>query len=60
MSLSADVFSFGMLLYEIFTHKLPFFDAKTDVVVSSKIMSGEVRIVSLPMHAVQFTLCIIC
>ena len=45
VSQSSDVFSYGMLLYEILTGVLPFADAKTDVVVSSKIMNGEVRIV---------------
>ena len=45
VSLSSDVFSYAMLLYEIFTGKLPFADDKNDVVVSNKIMSGEVRIV---------------
>ena len=43
MSLSSDVFSYGMLLYEIFAYKLPFPDAKTDAEVISKIMKGEVR-----------------
>ena len=43
VSQSSDIFSYGMLLYEILTGELPFADAKTDVVVSSKIMSGEVR-----------------
>ena len=57
VSLSADVFSYGMLLYEIFTHKLPFADTITDLVVSSKIMSGEVR--TAPTHAVKCTFCII-
>jgi serine/threonine protein kinase len=44
VSLSSDVFSYGMLLYEILTGELPFTDAKTDVMVSSQILSGEVRI----------------
>ena len=43
VSLSCDVFSYGMLLYEILTGELPFADAKSDVFVGSKIMSGEVR-----------------
>ena len=41
-SLSSNVFSYGMLLYEILTGELPFADAKNDVMISSKIMSGEV------------------
>ena len=56
MSLSADVFSYGMLLYEIFTCKLPFSDAKSDLVVSGKIMRGEVR--TKPTHVVKITICI--
>ena len=43
MSLSSDVFSYGMLLYEILVGRLPFADAKTDVMVISKVLSGEVR-----------------
>ena len=43
MSLSSDVFSYGMLLYEIFACKLPFADAKTDPEVISKITNEEVR-----------------
>lgn len=47
VSLSCDVFSYGMILYEIFAGKLPFHDVKTHSVVSSKIMSGEVRMAIL-------------
>ena len=47
VSLSSDVFSYGMLLYEIFDGRLPFADAKTDVMVSSRIISGEVRMAIL-------------
>ena len=43
VSLSSDVFSYGMLLYEIFARKLPFSDAKLDAEVFSKIMNGKVR-----------------
>ena len=43
MSLSSDVFSYGTLLYEIFSGKLPFVDDQTDIAVASKIMKGEVR-----------------
>ena len=46
VSLSSDVFNYGMLLYEIFVGKLPFHEAKTDTAVISKITSGEVRIES--------------
>ena len=51
MSLSADVFSYGMLLYEMLACKLPFDDAKSDLVVSGKIMRGEVR--TVPTHKVK-------
>ena len=50
VSLSSDVFSYGMLLYEILTGELPFADAKSDVLVGSKIMSGEVRMVMYFLH----------
>ena len=50
MSLSSDVFSYGMLLYEILTGELPYADAKTDVLIGSKIMSGEVRLVLYFLH----------
>ena len=50
VSLSSDVFSYGMLLYEILTGELPFADAKSDVLVGSKIMSGEVRMVVYFLH----------
>ena len=50
VSLSSDVFSYGMLFYEILTCKLPFPDAKTDVVVGCKVMRGEVRMTTLSAH----------
>ena len=56
MSLSADVFSYGMLLYEIFACKLQFADVKSDPVVSGKIMKGEVR--TVPTHVVKIMVCI--
>ena len=43
MSLSCDVFSYGMLLYEIFVWKLPFADTKTDPEVITKIVNDEVK-----------------
>ena len=43
VSLSSDVFSYGMLLYEIFACKLPFADDTSDLKVSNMIMDGEVR-----------------
>ena len=43
MSLSSDVFSYGMLLYEIFSGKLPFADDKMDAAVISNIIKGKVR-----------------
>ena len=42
VSLSSDVFSYGMLLYEIFSGKLPFANTETDAEVISKIKSKEV------------------
>ena len=43
VSFSSDVFSYGMLLYEILACKRPFANTKTDAEVISKIKSKEVR-----------------
>ena len=41
MSLACDVFSYGMVLLEILTHRLPFAEI-TELQVAGKIMNGEV------------------
>ena len=50
VSLSSDVFSYGMLLYEIFTGNLPFADTISDIMVTGKIVNGEVRMTVLSAH----------
>ena len=50
VSLSCDVFSYGMLLYEIFAHQLPFTNVKSDVEVAGLIMKGEVRLLQILAH----------
>lgn len=36
-----DVFSYGMIMYEIFTHRIPFYDIYEDMEVVSRIRDGE-------------------
>lgn len=36
-----DVFSYGMILYEIFAHQIPFYDVEEDVNISKSIHEGK-------------------
>ena len=47
VSLSCDVFSYGMMLLEILTCELPFAEVTADLSVAAKIMNGEVSTIYL-------------
>ena len=42
MSMSSNLYSYGMVLYEIFTCKLPFHDVKTPFQIGALKLKGEV------------------
>ena len=42
MSLSYDAFSYGMVMYELFSYQLPFAEVSS-LLVPNKILEGDVR-----------------